>query len=79
VVTVLDEGHVLASGSVAEIVSGMPGRIFVSHRKIGSQSWRRGASWRAWSATGDPIPGAEEVEPDLTDVATVAALAGEQR
>jgi len=79
VVTVLDEGRVLTSGSVAEIISEMPGRIFVSDRKIGMQSWRRGASWRAWSETGDPIPGAREVEPDLTDVVTVAALAGEQR
>lgn len=77
-VLVLEEGTVLASGAVSDVVAGMPGRLFVSQHEQGATSWRRGRSWRAWSADGTPIPGAEEIAPDLSDVATVAALAGEQ-
>jgi len=75
----LEEGAVLASGAISEVVAGMSGRLFVTEHKHGATSWRRGRSWRAWSADGTPIPGAREIEPDLSDVVTVAALAGERR
>lgn len=76
-VLALEEGRVLASGEVAEVVAGMPGRLFAAGHKEGAFSWRRGESWRVWSADGVPPAGAREVEPDLSDVVTVAALAGE--
>jgi ABC-2 type transport system ATP-binding protein len=73
----LEEGRVLASGEVAEVLAGMPGRLFTTGRRHGANSWHRGDSWRVWSPDGAPPPGAREVEPDLSDVVTVAALAGE--
>jgi ABC-2 type transport system ATP-binding protein len=77
-VLALDEGKVLAAGGVSQVVAGMRGRLFVTEHKQGAHSWRRGESWRSWSPDGAPIPGAREIEPDLSDVVTVAALAGEQ-
>lgn len=77
-VLALEDGKVLASGGITHVVSGMSGRLFVSEQKRGANSWRRGETWRAWSPDGSPIPGAREIEPDLSDVVTVAALAGEQ-
>lgn len=76
-VLALDEGKVLASGDVAEVVAGMPGLLFVAEHNQGPNSWRRGDGWRVWSADGGPIPGARQIEPDLSDVVTVAALEGE--
>lgn len=77
-VLALEEGIVLATGAISDVVAGMPGRLFESEHKEGTRSWRRGQSWRAWSADGTPIPGAQEIAPDLSDVVTVTALAGEQ-
>jgi ABC-2 type transport system ATP-binding protein len=77
-VLALEEGRVLASGEVGKVVAGMTGRLFVTTHKHSANSWRRGESWRAWSPDGSPIPGAEEIEPDLSDVVTVAALARER-
>jgi ABC-2 type transport system ATP-binding protein len=74
----LDEGRVLASGSLDEAVRAMPGKLFESDRKMGALSWHRGRSWRVWSPNGELVPGASETVPDLADVVTVAALAGEQ-
>lgn len=78
-VLALEEGKVLASGAVGEVLSGMPGRLFVSDHKMGSLSWRRAESWRVWAPDGKAVPGTQEISPDLSDVVTVAALAGEQR
>jgi ABC-2 type transport system ATP-binding protein len=74
----LEEGRVLASGEVAKVVAGMTGRLFVTTHKHSANSWRRGETWRAWSPDGSPIPGGREIEPDLSDVVTVAALAEER-
>lgn len=76
-VLALDDGKVLASGEVADVVAGMPGRLYAADHKQGANSWRRGELWRVWSADSAPIPGAREVEPDLSDVVTVAALGGD--
>jgi ABC-2 type transport system ATP-binding protein len=75
----LDEGHVLASGTVADAVASMPGKVFTSGRKLTSESWHRGHSWRTWSRDGSPVDGATETTPDLVDVITAAALAEEER
>ena len=75
----LDDGRVLASGSVHDVISAMPGSLFVADGKRGSRSWHRGDSWRVWSPDGSPVSAAETVSPDLADVVTVAALAGEER
>lgn len=79
VVLVLDQGRVLASGSVESIVASMPGRLFEATGRAGADSWHRGHGWRVWSADGADMKGATETRPDLTDVVTVAALARERQ
>jgi ABC-2 type transport system ATP-binding protein len=87
-VLVLDEGRVLASGTPAEIVAGMPGAIYpVPAAPAGEErrrAWRRGAVWRVWDDPGGGSgaalaggDGAGAVVPDLQDAVTVAALARE--
>lgn len=72
-VLTLDEGSVLAAGSVADVIGSMPGRIYEVPVKE-SNAWRRGHSWRVWTEdTYEPVTGSEVV-PDLADVVTVAAL-----
>lgn len=78
-VLALDDGRVLASGTVSDVLEAMPGRLYEAAGKHGATSWHRGHSWRVWSADGSPISGLSEVQPDLADVVTVAALAGEGR
>ncbi|HUG32486.1 MAG TPA: ABC transporter ATP-binding protein [Acidimicrobiia bacterium] len=72
----LDDGVVLASGSIVDVVATMPGRLFEKGEKAGGFSWHRGDSWRVWSPNGEDVAGAREINPDLADVVTVAALAG---
>ena len=77
-VLALDEGRVLASGTVADAIAAMPGKIYAGERRMGQHSWHRGANWRVWSPDGAPVADAHEITPDLADVVTVAALAGER-
>lgn len=71
----LDEGSVLASGSVDDVISAMPGKVFDVPDWRGSLSWHRGESWRVWSPEGNHVDGGTQIQPDLSDVVTVAALA----
>lgn len=73
----LDEGRVLVSGTVADAISAMPGKLFETGEKSGPRSWLRGGAWRVWSPDGSSIADSTEVTPDLMDAMTVAALAGE--
>jgi ABC-2 type transport system ATP-binding protein len=75
----LDDGQVLASGTVADAVASMPGKVYASERKVTAGSWHRGHAWRTWSPDGSPVDGATEASPDLVDVVTVAAIAEEER
>lgn len=75
-VLALDDGRVLAAGTIDEVVASMPGRLFESDHKQGSRSWRRGTVWRVWSPDGATLPGTE-LSPDLADVITVAAITGD--
>jgi len=77
IVVALDEGRVLASGSVESIVDSMPGRLFTASESLGETSWHRGQAWRVWSPDGADVPRASPTEPDLADVVTVAALSRE--
>jgi len=76
-VLALDDGAVLASGSVDDVVAAMPGRIFEGAGYMGPNSWRRGRAWRVWASDDADIPGMAAATPDLADVVTVAALARE--
>lgn len=73
-VLALESGRVLASGSVSEVVASMPGAMFASDRRSGTDSWRRGNAWRVWSRDGSNPGGLVSAEPDMADVVTVAAL-----
>lgn len=74
-IVVLDEGKVLATGSLEAVLGATPGRVFKSKHRVGELSWRRGRTWRVWSPDGTPPPESEHVEADLQDSVTVAALA----
>jgi ABC-2 type transport system ATP-binding protein len=77
VVVALEEGRVLASGSIESIVDSMPGRLFTAPDSRGPSSWHRGHEWRVWSPNGADVPGGSPAKPDLADVITVAALSTE--
>lgn len=78
-VLALDDGSVLASGTVTEVIAAMPGAVYESPQPTGANSWRRGRTWRVWSRDGSAPPDADLTSPDLADVVTVAALARETR
>jgi ABC-2 type transport system ATP-binding protein len=79
-VVVLEEGRVLVSGDASTIKSSFRGLMAtMATRPEGMPAWRRGTQWRVWARSG-PIPeGARNVEPDLDDVVTAAALSREGR
>jgi ABC-2 type transport system ATP-binding protein len=74
-VLVLDEGKVLATGTSDEIIAAMPGALRSASSGGTARSWRRGGQWRVW----DPDATAGDLQPDLTDAVTVAAIAKEVR
>jgi ABC-2 type transport system ATP-binding protein len=76
-VLALDDGVVLAAGTVDEVIASIPGAVFVSPRPAGERSWRRGRGWRIWAPDGVSPSGATPATPDLGDVVTVASLARE--
>jgi ABC-2 type transport system ATP-binding protein len=73
-VLVLDEGKVLATGTSDEIIAAMPGTLrSATARPQGPRAWRRGGQWRVW----DPDGTAGDIQADLQDAVTVAAIARE--
>ncbi len=73
-VLVLDEGRVLATGTSDEIIAAMPGALRnAAARPDDPRAWRRGGQWRVW----DPQATAGDLQPDLQDAVTVAAIAKE--
>jgi len=83
-VLVLADGRRLAAGTPDEIVSAMPGSIWVADRPLDGRSWRSGSSWRTWTErdggdAGRVVAGAHRVEPDLEDALVVAELAAAAR
>jgi len=80
-VVLLEAGRVAASGSPAQILSGVPGLLGVmdgTERPAGL-AWRRGVTWRVWAPAGDLPEGARPVAPDFEDAVVAATLASEQR
>lgn len=76
-VTALEEGRVLASGTLADISASVPG-VIVDVRSTEGRSWRRGRAWRSWCPDGTTPDGARTVEPDLSDLLVAATLATEE-
>jgi ABC-2 type transport system ATP-binding protein len=74
-VLVLDEGKVLATGTSDEIIAAMPGVLRTTTAGGSGRAWRRGGQWRIW----DPDGTAGDIQPDLQDAVTVAAIAREVR
>jgi ABC-2 type transport system ATP-binding protein len=74
-VVVLSAGAVLLTGTPDEVITSIPGTLLQgSARPRGLHSWRRGATWRAWSADAPVVPGAEPVRADLEDAVIIAEL-----
>ncbi|HEY5015712.1 MAG TPA: ABC transporter ATP-binding protein [Streptosporangiaceae bacterium] len=78
-VVLLEAGKVLASGSPADILGGVPGALGTAAgaKRPTALSWRRGASWRVWAPAGRLPDGVRPVPPDFQDAVVVAALASE--
>jgi ABC-2 type transport system ATP-binding protein len=74
-VLVLDGGKVLATGTSDEIIAAMPGALHGATEGGNPRAWRRGGQWRVW----DPDATAGDLQPDLQDAVTVAAIAKEVR
>jgi ABC-2 type transport system ATP-binding protein len=74
-IVALDEGRVLAHGTVADVRAATPGVVAVVDPATSAGfTWRRGAEWRAWFPDGALPAGARSIEPDLSDLVVVAAL-----
>ena len=75
-VVLLEAGRVLAAGTPAQIIAGVPGRVgtVAGADRPGGVAWRRGTGWRVWSPSGDLPESAEAVEPTFNDAVMVAAL-----
>ena len=77
-VLLIHEGRVLGAGTPESLVAAMPGALGVAtSRPPGDDgdTWRRGRTWRIWARDGRLPVGADQVRPDLEDVAVVAQLA----
>jgi ABC-2 type transport system ATP-binding protein len=73
-VLALDEGAMLAHGSIGEVKASMSGSIAESGlRPSEGVSWRRGQTWRTWRPDGS-ADALTIVDPDLSDLLIVAAL-----
>lgn len=74
----LEAGRTLASGTVNDIIGSMKGAIGVAESPgAGPHRWRRGSQWLVWYPDGQLPDGVRAVQPDLTDVVTVSAMAQE--
>jgi ABC-2 type transport system ATP-binding protein len=79
-VLVLDRGRALLAGTPDEVLAATPGLVVEGpDRPPGVPSWRRGASWRAWSPDGSAPPGTSPATLDLEDAVIVAQLRQDQR
>lgn len=72
-ITALEDGRVIAAGSMTEIAAAVRGSI-VPERLADAPAWRRGREWRSWSSETRSVSG---YSPDLTDLLVAAALARE--
>jgi ABC-2 type transport system ATP-binding protein len=80
-VVLLEAGTVLASGSPDDILHAVPGALGSTAGAVRPtpQSWRRGAAWRVWAASGMLPNGTQPVQPDFEDAVVIAELASETR
>jgi len=75
----LDEGKVLAAGTPEQVRAAMRGVVAtVPATHPDRFRWRRGGTWRAWLPDGVLPHGAVAVEPDLSDLVIVAAMARQE-
>jgi len=74
-VVVLDDGHVLLTGSPDDIVRGVPGTVWASDAPpSGVTAWRRQDAWHFYTGGSAPSVSATAVPPDLEDAVLVAAV-----
>jgi ABC-2 type transport system ATP-binding protein len=74
-VLALEQGRTLASGTLDQVRRSMTGVVAeVAASFDGPYRWRRGSGWRAWFPDADPPSGSTPVQPDLSDLLTVAAF-----
>jgi ABC-2 type transport system ATP-binding protein len=79
-VVLLEQGRAIATGSPAEIIAAVPGKLGVvrSPERPDGPSWRWGTTWRVWSESNSLPDGAEPLQPGFEDAVIIAALADEQ-
>ncbi len=75
-VVLLEAGRVLAAGTPAQIIAGVPGRVgsVAGSARPGGVAWRRGTGWRVWSPSGQLPDSAAPVKPTFNDAVMVASL-----
>jgi ABC-2 type transport system ATP-binding protein len=76
-ITALEDGRIMAAGTMAEIAAAVPG-VIVDAADSDARSWRRGRQWRSWHPDGVVPVGTSRVDADLTDLLVAATLAGER-
>jgi ABC-2 type transport system ATP-binding protein len=78
-VVLLEAGQAVASGSPAQILNDIPGKLGVMDgtERPTPLSWRRGATWRVWGPNGTLPEGALPVTPDFEDAVVAATLGGQ--
>jgi ABC-2 type transport system ATP-binding protein len=72
----LDGGHVLAEGTLDDVLASLPGTVTVSDRRHdGARSWRRAAQHHEHWLEGEAIPAdARSVQPDLEDAVIALSM-----
>jgi ABC-2 type transport system ATP-binding protein len=72
----LDDGHVLAEGTLDDVLASLPGTVTVSDRRHdGARSWRRAAQHHEHWLVGEAVPvDARSVQPDLEDAVIALSM-----
>ncbi|MGV1003375.1 MAG: ABC transporter ATP-binding protein [Candidatus Nanopelagicales bacterium] len=75
----LDHGELLAAGTPAEVMAGLPGGMIATTAPTRrDRAWRRGRVFHEWFPEGEIPSGANRIVADLEDVAIARTLAARE-